>query len=498
MNRLRIFSFSSIIAALLFASASAVQISVVARLEGKANGDYFGDHVANLGDINNDGFKDFAISSGESGGLIFIYLGSPTFDTIPDLTITRDYVNNLDFGKFETLGDLNRDGYDDFMVRFSNQLLKIYALRIFLGSATPDTVPDYEIVDTVGHVANSFGSFLAAGDLDSNGYPDIAATEFDVLTTDKIVVFLQDSTFNNLPSFVYTDSNPLYGAFGLKIGDINGDGYGDLLTSSENAGSSGRSYIYFGRKALVNTPDLEFPRYGYQTVGDVNSDGISDFGISYIAPAFYFGGVLLDTIPDLLIASSAVGHINRDPYGDIVFAGGDLFGVNGMVKVYLGGNPMDTLSDWDTTITCAPFKAITADINGDSVDEIICSSPTYPCDQNRGLVYIFSSDTTTDVKDGLPSILPRNFTLNQNFPNPFNTSTVITYSLKATSHVNLNIYNIRGERVRQLIDSKMISGSHSVTWDGKDEEGKEVASGIYFARLVAAPHSQTIKLTLLR
>jgi len=494
LNRLRILSFSSIITALLFASASAIQISVVARLEGKANSDWYGNHVANLGDINNDNYEDFAIASRESGGRIFIYFGSPSFDTVPDLIVKGDSVSNVFTGAdVETIGDLNRDGYDDFMVRFGNQQSGVTMVKIFLGSNIPDTVADYIIMDTLPPFSGDW-LYLAAGDLDSNGYPDIAIYEYEN-ANGRIHVYLQDSVFNNSARFTFTDGQNLFGAFSMSIADINGDGYADLLTNSLNAGSS---YLYFGRDTLANSPDLVLPRYGYHAVGDINADSVSDFGISLGNFAFYYGGLLLDTVPDLAIGASAVGKINRDIYGDIILSG-DILGAAGLVRVYLGGNPMDTLKDWDTTIACAPFRgAVTVDINGDGVDEIICPSPTYPCDQNKGLVYIFSSDTTTDVKNGLPSILPRNFTLNQNFPNPFNSSTVITYTLKATSWVNLNIYNIRGERVRQLIDSKMIPGSHSISWDGKDEKGKKVASGIYFARLVTRPHSQTIKLTLLR
>jgi len=493
---MRILSFSSIILISLFASAFAIQISVVARLEGKADGDWFGAHVANLGDINNDGYEDFGIGSVENGGRVYIYFGSPTFDTVPDLIIVKDSFNNLGTGHtFEGTGDLNKDGYDDFMVTFRNQLLSRYQVKIYLGSAFPDTVADYVISDTF----YEFGIFTDAGDLDLNGYKDIAITSFVFPSKGMIGIYLQDSIFNSVANLFYTDGQNDFGGFGMKIADFNGDGYDDLLTSSEKVWPNGSSYIYFGKEALVNTPDLVLPRKGYFAVGDINADNVSDFGISYQLPAFYFGGTLLDTIPDLAIGASAVGKINRDIYGDIVQAG-SFFAAFGYVRVYLGGSPMDTFVDWDTLdIACASFRgAVTVDINGDSVDEIICPSPDYPCDAFRGVVYIFSSDTTTDVSSQRASVLPKDFTLNQNFPNPFNSSTVITYTLKATSHVNIKIYNIKGEEVITLVDLSQWPNSYSVAWTGKDEKGQEVASGLYFARLLAGAHSQTIKLTLLR
>jgi len=339
LNRLRILRFSSVIAVLLFAFASAIQISVIAKLEGKANGDWFGWHVANLGDINNDGFEDFAIGSAEGAGRVYIYFGSSTFDTVPDLLIKGDSVSNVLTGySFETARDLNKDGYDDFMVQFFNGI-KIWQVEVYLGSANPDTVPDYVLSDSI----YGFGSFLGAGDMDSNGHTDIVVST--VAGSGWVHVYLQDTIFNSSNRFTYTDNQSLYGAYGMKVGDFNGDGYADMLTSSENVGPNGSSYIYFGRDTLVNSPDMVFPRKGYFAVGDINTDNVSDFGISYRLPAFYLGGTSLDTLPDVFIWTVAVGRINADTFGDIIFSDGDMFGVNGLVKVYLGGNPMDTFSD---------------------------------------------------------------------------------------------------------------------------------------------------------
>jgi hypothetical protein len=103
----------------------------------------------------------------------------------------------------------------------------------------------------------------------------------------------------------------------------------------------------------------------------------------------------------------------------------------------------------------------------------------------------------SDVKQPTP-IIPKEYYILSSYPNPFNSSTIIKYSLWTTSHISLEIYNIRGERVRQLVNLTQNPGLHKVTWDGKDEKGRKVASGIYFTRLVAGRNSQTIKLTLMR
>jgi hypothetical protein len=70
-----------------------------------------------------------------------------------------------------------------------------------------------------------------------------------------------------------------------------------------------------------------------------------------------------------------------------------------------------------------------------------------------------------------------------NYPNPFNPSTTISYSLPQDSHVNVEIFNIKGQLVRQLISAQQNAGNHSVIWNGKDSNDRECSSGFYFYRL---------------
>ena len=81
--------------------------------------------------------------------------------------------------------------------------------------------------------------------------------------------------------------------------------------------------------------------------------------------------------------------------------------------------------------------------------------------------------------------LPKEFGLRQNYPNPFNPATVIEYALPKASQVRIQIYNILGQRVRNLVDEPQEPGYKMIHWDGKDDYGKEVSSGIYFYRIVA-------------
>jgi len=88
--------------------------------------------------------------------------------------------------------------------------------------------------------------------------------------------------------------------------------------------------------------------------------------------------------------------------------------------------------------------------------------------------------------------------LEQNRPNPFRESTVLTYSLARPGHVILSIYNAGGQKVKTLVDRSDDLGSHSVVWDGTDDYGNRVSSGIYFCRMDSGGHVSTRKLSRLR
>jgi hypothetical protein len=110
----------------------------------------------------------------------------------------------------------------------------------------------------------------------------------------------------------------------------------------------------------------------------------------------------------------------------------------------------------------------------------------------RSLVYL-----PTDVDDN-PSILPSEFRLAQNYPNPFNPSTEIEYSLPTASRVQLIVFNVLGQTTRVLVDHEEAAGTHQVVWDGRDDYGSSVASGVYFYRLTVDDHAATRKMMLLK
>ena len=104
------------------------------------------------------------------------------------------------------------------------------------------------------------------------------------------------------------------------------------------------------------------------------------------------------------------------------------------------------------------------------------------------------------VAEAAPSAVPNSFSLSQNYPNPFNPTTMIDFNISDNNgkptRVQLNIYNLTGQLVTRLVDVEKVPGSYSVQWDGRDDRGKKMASGIYFYSIVAGDFKATRKMIL--
>ncbi|MFQ6031376.1 MAG: T9SS type A sorting domain-containing protein [Candidatus Zixiibacteriota bacterium] len=92
---------------------------------------------------------------------------------------------------------------------------------------------------------------------------------------------------------------------------------------------------------------------------------------------------------------------------------------------------------------------------------------------------------------------PNAFASFQNHLDSFNPETEISYVLSKDTYVNLNIYNILGQKVKTWVDGFEIAGRKTVRWDGKDEGGNQVTSGVYFYRLEAGEFTATKKMVLI-
>ena len=94
--------------------------------------------------------------------------------------------------------------------------------------------------------------------------------------------------------------------------------------------------------------------------------------------------------------------------------------------------------------------------------------------------------------------MPRSIELSQNYPNPFNPTTTIRFSLPETGQVKLIIYNVLGQRVKELINASKPAGYHEVIWNGKNESGMQAASGLYIYRLETASGIQSKKMLMIK
>ncbi len=106
--------------------------------------------------------------------------------------------------------------------------------------------------------------------------------------------------------------------------------------------------------------------------------------------------------------------------------------------------------------------------------------------------------TATSIEDEHSAKIPTQFALHQNYPNPFNPNTIIKYDLPKTANVKLVLYNMIGQRVRTLVDKEQVAGFHAVEWDGRNDSGVPLATGVYLYRLEADEFVQVKKLLLLK
>ncbi len=106
--------------------------------------------------------------------------------------------------------------------------------------------------------------------------------------------------------------------------------------------------------------------------------------------------------------------------------------------------------------------------------------------------------TATAVREIADAPLPESFSLSQNYPNPFNPTTTIEFKIAAASRVSVDIFNLLGQHVCTLVDEDLAAGNYATEWDGADQSGRKVASGVYLYRLQSREYTDTRKMTLLK
>jgi len=353
----------------------------------------------NIGDINGDGIDDLGlveIAYNEYGRFDVLF-GGTEFDSLADWSFEEPNIGFFS-SRLDSLGDMNGDGFNDFVIEVTSQGFWYDEIRIYYGGAALDTIYDWRYFD--GWV---------------NDIPD-------------------------------------------PLGDINGDGFNDIMIFNYEASPM----IFLGGSPMDTIPDLIFNGYTYNTsaaIGDVNADGYDDFALrmlpesTYLGRAVYFGSAEIDTIPDLYLQDEygepagapylvTHGDVNGDGIDDLIT--GDAAGAINVAYVYLGSpwfNPVpdamilgvDSQYNWG-------YEMSVGDVNGDGRDEILISSSTYWFQQGLAQLYEGPEDWIDYGAAVEPSDLvysPGRYKLYQNYPNPFNASTTIRFELGTLSFVTL-------------------------------------------------------------
>jgi hypothetical protein len=319
-------------------------------------------------DVNGDGFADVAVgAAGDgAGGQVDVYLGGPSgLPTVPDLTLSAPSKNTL-LGLFlASAGDVNGDGYADLVV---GALTSAY---LYLGgpsglAAAPAAILTPKSTEQTGVRVAS------AGDVNGDGYADVLLGYYDFGTA---YLYLGSATGLALsPALALTaPSGPVQlgspgSGFGHSLagaGDLNGDGYGDIVIAAPNVNTNGQAYVYLGSASgPPATPSFALnesdgPRFdSVSTAGDVNGDGYADlivgaYGLSGQTPGdvagrayVYLGGA---AGPATSPAFTLIGAQPMGDFGRWVSQAGDVDG-DGYADVIVGADAEygngDTAPGW--------------------------------------------------------------------------------------------------------------------------------------------------------
>jgi photosystem II stability/assembly factor-like uncharacterized protein len=229
-----------------------------------------------------------------------------------------------------------------------------------------------------------------------------------------------------------------------------------------------------GRPRLFNIPII--------------ANEISDKGIQS-----YQFTVSYDTTLLTITGVSATGTCSEPLVGNIIVN----TSVAGKISVAAASSDTTSLSGADR----ATLINLTAQTKKDALGRSPLTFVNFQFNEGEPAVGAVDGSVYVDLIPGVEVTdrIPANYTLDQNYPNPFNPATAITFGLPQESNVTLKVYNILGIQVRTLIaNEKMNAATYSVDWDGKDENGSVVSSGVYFYRFETGNFIQTKKMILMK
>ena len=390
----------------------------------------------NAGYINNDEYEDFISSApmyDNCRGRVYVHYGSDYFDSTADFILTGEQTN-MKFGHGLCLGDMNNDSYDDIIAGASwwnSNQGRVYIY--FAGAHLDETVDIY--LDNPERKASRFGSQVKAGDINNDNYDDLFVTAISYNNNrGRIYLYYGGPSFDTVPDKVFEIENQAGDLFGkeMAIGDVDGDGFGDLIVGSRdyNGGSKarGQAYLYWGAAgtSMDTTVDVVFTGErdnehlgGGVNISDIDGDGACELligarywnsyqgrvhiywgGTRNIDPAnadIYLYGETKPHMSHLGERGLVCGNFNGDNYLDVL-TGGSGGGVSqGRAFIFYGDEKtaMDNIADhifYGESIDGGyAGESITVDLNNDGYDEAVISDVLYSRapKPERGRIYLY-------------------------------------------------------------------------------------------------------------
>ncbi|MBL7187270.1 MAG: VCBS repeat-containing protein [Phycisphaerae bacterium] len=337
----------------------------------------FGNYVSS-GDINNDGYDDFLTTAPyfeNLKGRAYLYYGGKEMDNFPDITFTGEYEGEA-LGVGNCLGDINGDNYLDIILGACGYNSGHGRIHIYYGGPDMDSNPDITIIGK--STGAWFGRRIEAYDIDRDGYDDVlvVATQYNN-NTGRAYLFYGGNPFDTTADVVFDGENPndRFGRQATMGPDVNGDGYGEILIGARGwpgDKGQGRAYLYLG-----NTPE--------------RMDSICDIA---------FTG---EEVGDQLGSSQCICDIDKDGFADILV--GARFAANNKGRVYLywgkegldGGQP-DLIMEGEYQSDMGGDDIVCGNLNGDVYEDILIGAYNYPSHTTRrGRVYVFHGNTKTTI-----------------------------------------------------------------------------------------------------
>ncbi len=308
------------------------------------------------------------------------------------------------------------------------------------------------------------------------------------------------ASFNRVTSYGVWRQDPLLPASGSKFKSYSS--YTDMIRNA-NVGNQyvmGTSVWTF----VASVPATNLPQYSY--IAPTIFDSTKVAGMKYCA--FYISGYTSD--PTVVYKSPVDSGYSLNNL--VPLAPANIAAKSSSQGISLTWDPptqrdndvlkyavyRDVAANFTPTIPLATVNQATT-----YLDASITMGTSYyykiVAIDNSGNVGPFSAEislkaTNVEAVDGLPT----EFALRQNYPNPFNPSTQINFSLPSQASVKIAIYNVAGELVRTLINDDMSAGNYRITWNGMDNNGRTISSGVYIYRMQAGKFVSARKMLLLK